>query len=84
MAVQAVDALTPLGRGQALLVTGARRAGKTALVLDAVLAQARSNVRCIVAAVGQRCVPASTLKQPPSTCSPCVDCPVRMLTAILP
>lgn len=52
---QAVDALTPLGRGQALLVTGGRRAGKTALVLDAVLAQARSDVRCVYAAVGQGC-----------------------------
>ncbi len=44
---QAVDALTPLGRGQALLVTGGRRA--------AVLAQARSDVRCVYAAVGQGC-----------------------------
>ncbi|KAK9824846.1 hypothetical protein WJX81_006563 [Elliptochloris bilobata] len=51
--VKAVDALTPLGRGQALLVTGARGSGKSALVLDAVLAQARSNVQCIYAAVGQ-------------------------------
>ena len=55
LAVQAMDALTPLGRGQAQLVTGARGAGKTALVLDAVLAQARSGVRCIFAAVGHRC-----------------------------
>ena len=52
---QAVDALTPLGRGQVQLVTGVRGAGKTALVLDAVLAQQRSSVRCIYAAVGQRC-----------------------------
>lgn len=59
MAVQAVDALTPLGRGQAQLVTGARGAGKTALVLDAVLAQARSDVRCVFASVGHRCAPAS-------------------------
>ena len=58
MVGQAVDALTPLGRGQAQLVTGARGAGKTALVLDAVLAQARTDVRCIFASVGHRCAPA--------------------------
>lgn len=46
--------LTPLGRGQALLVTGMRQSGKTSLVLDAILGQYRSGVRCIYAAIGQR------------------------------
>ena len=53
--VQALDALTPLGRGQTLLVTGEPRSGKSALVLDAILGQYRSGVRCIYAAIGQRC-----------------------------
>lgn len=53
--VQALDILTPLGRGQALLVTGMRGAGKTSLVLDAILGQYKSGVRCIYAAIGQRC-----------------------------
>lgn len=52
--VQALDMLTPLGRGQALLVTGMQQSGKTSLVLDAVLGQYRSGVRCIYAAIGQR------------------------------
>ncbi len=51
---QALDVLTPLGRGQALLVTGLRQTGKTSLVLDAILGQYRSGVRCIYAAIGQR------------------------------
>ena len=52
--MQALDVLTPLGRGQALLVTGVRQTGKTSLVLDAILGQYRSGVRCIYAAIGQR------------------------------
>ncbi|CAL8468619.1 g8159 [Coccomyxa elongata] len=51
--VKALDMLTPLGRGQALLVTGMRQSGKTSLVLDAILGQYRSGVRCIYAAIGQ-------------------------------
>jgi hypothetical protein len=37
--VQAVDVLTPLGRGQAQLVTGPRGAGKSRCGMDAVLGQ---------------------------------------------
>ena len=48
-----MDALTPLGRGQALLVTGAAGSGKTSLVLDALLGQRGTAVRCVYAAVGQ-------------------------------
>ncbi|KAK9829697.1 hypothetical protein WJX72_007407 [[Myrmecia] bisecta] len=52
--VKAVDALTPLGRGQALMVTGLPGTGKTSLAVDAVLGQRRSGVRCFYAAVGLR------------------------------
>ena len=52
--MQALDMLTPVGRGQALLVNGMRQSGKTSLVLDAILGQYRSGVRCIYAAIGQR------------------------------
>jgi F-type H+-transporting ATPase subunit alpha len=55
--VKGIDALTPLGRGQCLLVLGAPGSGKTTAALDAVLAQASSGVRCVVAAVG--CQPAA-------------------------
>jgi F-type H+-transporting ATPase subunit alpha len=52
--LQALDVLTPLGRGQTLLITGARQSGKTCTVLDAILGQSKSGVRCIYAAVGLR------------------------------
>lgn len=51
---QALDALTPLGRGQALLVTGEQHSGKSSVVLDAILGQSGSGVRCVYAAIGQR------------------------------
>ena len=51
---QALDCLTPLGRGQTLLVAGEAGAGKSALVLDAILGQFRSGVRCVYAAIGVR------------------------------
>ncbi len=44
MATQAVDALTPLGRGQAQLVTGPPSAGKSRCGIDAVLGQVRVGV----------------------------------------
>ena len=51
---QAVDVLTPIGRGQALLVVGQQGAGKSSLVLDAILGQRDQDVQCIYASVGQR------------------------------
>ena len=55
--VQALDTLTPLGRGQALLLTGPPGSGKSSLAVDAVLGQAQpcgQPVRCVYAAVGCR------------------------------
>jgi F-type H+-transporting ATPase subunit alpha len=49
-----IDALFPLGRGQRELILGDRATGKTALALDAILAQRDSQVICIYAAIGQR------------------------------
>ena len=57
---QAVDVLTPLGRGQALLMLGPAASGKTSLALDAILGQyvqqqpGEQSVRCIYAAVRHR------------------------------
>lgn len=50
--VKALDVLTPLGRGQALQVSGPQGSGKTQLCIDAVMGQAKSGVRCVYAAVG--------------------------------
>ncbi|HEY7422948.1 MAG TPA: F0F1 ATP synthase subunit alpha [Gemmataceae bacterium] len=49
-----IDALLPLGRGQRELILGDRATGKTALALDAILAQRGTGVCCIYAAIGQR------------------------------
>jgi F0F1-type ATP synthase alpha subunit len=54
MLLQAVDVLTPIGRGQAQLVTGLPGSGKTSLVLDAIIGQKGKGVHCVYAAVGQR------------------------------
>ena len=50
--VKALDVLTPLGRGQALQVSGNQGSGKTQLCIDAVIGQAGGGVRCVYAAVG--------------------------------
>ena len=49
-----VDALIPLGRGQRELIVGDRSTGKTAIGVDAILNQKRSDVFCIYCAVGQK------------------------------
>lgn len=51
--LQALDILTPLGRGQAQLLTGPPGCGKSACALDAVLGQAGTGVRCIMAVLGR-------------------------------
>ena len=50
--VKALDILTPLGRGQALQVSGPKGSGKTQLCLDAILGQQGAGVCCFYAAVG--------------------------------
>ena len=49
-----VDALIPLGRGQRELIVGDRSTGKTAIGVDAILNQKRSDVFCVYCAVGQK------------------------------
>jgi F-type H+-transporting ATPase subunit alpha len=51
---KAVDAMTPIGKGQRELVIGDRQIGKTALCVDAILAQKETDVHCIYVAVGQK------------------------------
>lgn len=50
----AVDALFPLGRGQRELIIGDSGTGKTALALDALIAQRDSGLICVYVAVGQK------------------------------
>jgi F-type H+/Na+-transporting ATPase subunit alpha len=52
--IKVIDALVPLGRGQRELIIGDRATGKTAIALDAILAQRQTGVLCVYAAIGQR------------------------------
>ncbi|MFP4397255.1 MAG: F0F1 ATP synthase subunit alpha, partial [Desulfonatronovibrio sp.] len=52
--LKAVDAMTPIGRGQRELIIGDRQVGKTAICVDAILAQKDSDVHCIYVAIGQK------------------------------
>ena len=51
---KAVDAMTPVGKGQRELVIGDRQIGKTALCVDAIIAQKNTDVHCIYVAIGQK------------------------------
>ncbi len=51
---KAVDAMTPVGRGQRELVIGDRQIGKTSLCVDAIIAQKNTDIHCIYVAVGQK------------------------------
>ena len=52
--IVAIDALTPIGRGQRELIIGDRKTGKTTLVVDTILNQANTGVRCFYVAIGQK------------------------------
>lgn len=52
--IKVVDTLIPIGRGQRQLLIGDSGTGKTALALDAVLAQAGQQVRCVYVMIGQK------------------------------
>jgi F-type H+-transporting ATPase subunit alpha len=52
--IKAVDAMTPIGRGQRELVIGDRKTGKTAVGIDAILNQKNTGVKCFYVAVGQK------------------------------
>lgn len=52
--VMAIDALTPIGRGQRELIVGDRQTGKTAIAIDAIINQKGQNVICIYVAIGQK------------------------------
>ena len=50
----AIDALTPIGRGQRELIIGDRQTGKTAIAIDTIINQKGQNVICIYVAIGQK------------------------------
>lgn len=52
--IKAIDALTPVGRGQRQLIIGDRQVGKTALVIDTIINQKDKDLVCIYVAIGQK------------------------------
>jgi F-type H+-transporting ATPase subunit alpha len=60
--ITAIDAMTPIGRGQRQLIIGDRKTGKTAVCVDTIINQKgnwdsgdeKKQVRCIYVAVGQK------------------------------
>lgn len=52
--ITAIDAMTPVGRGQRELIIGDRQTGKTAVALDTILNQKGQDVICIYCAIGQK------------------------------
>src|ERR1700709_186244 len=60
--IKAIDAMTPIGRGQRQLIIGDRKTGKTAVAVDTILNQRQAwetgdpnqQVRCVYVAIGQK------------------------------
>jgi F-type H+/Na+-transporting ATPase subunit alpha len=60
--IKAIDAMTPIGRGQRQLIIGDRKTGKTAVCIDTILNQRQNwetgdpnkQVRCVYVAIGQK------------------------------
>ena len=52
--IKAVDAMTPVGRGQRELIIGDRKTGKTTVAIDTILNQKDTGVICVYVACGQR------------------------------
>ena len=52
--IKAIDAMTPIGRGQRELIIGDRQTGKTAIAIDTIINQKSTDVFCIYVAIGQK------------------------------
>jgi F-type H+-transporting ATPase subunit alpha len=52
--IKAVDSMIPIGRGQRELIIGDRFTGKSAIAIDAIIAQKNEDVICVYVAVGQK------------------------------
>ena len=52
--LKAIDSMIPIGRGQRELIIGDRQTGKTAVLLDTIINNAKNNLICIYCAIGQK------------------------------
>jgi F-type H+-transporting ATPase subunit alpha len=62
--IKAIDAMTPIGRGQRELIIGDRKTGKSSVAVDTIINQRGLGVKCIYVAIGQK---ASTVAQTVAT-----------------
>jgi F-type H+/Na+-transporting ATPase subunit alpha len=69
--IKAIDAMTPIGRGQRQLIIGDRKTGKTAVCVDTILNQRQAwetgdekqQVRCVYVAIGQKGTTIASVKR---------------------
>lgn len=66
--IRAVDAMTPIGRGQRELIIGDRQTGKSAIAIDTIINQRDSGVKCVYVAIGQKI---STVRRVAATLEQC-------------
>ena len=52
--IKAIDAMTPIGRGQRELIIGDRKTGKSTVAIDTIINQRGHGVKCIYVAIGQK------------------------------
>ncbi len=52
--LKCIDAMIPVGRGQRELIIGDRQTGKTAIAIDTIINQAKSGIKCVYVAIGQK------------------------------
>ena len=52
--IKAIDSMIPIGRGQRELIIGDRQTGKTAIAIDTIINQKKTDVICIYVAIGQK------------------------------
>jgi F-type H+/Na+-transporting ATPase subunit alpha len=62
--IKAIDAMTPIGRGQRELIIGDRKTGKSTVAVDTIINQKGLGVNCVYVAIGQK---ASTVAQTVAT-----------------
>ncbi len=61
--IKSIDAMIPIGRGQRELIIGDRQTGKTAIAIDTIINQVKSNtgIKCIYVAIGQKSSSVATI-----------------------
>ncbi len=55
--------MVPIGRGQRELIIGDRKTGKTAIAIDAIVNQAKTDMVCIYVAIGQKASTVAAIKE---------------------